>query len=224
MKGLLRAAARLYPRAWRDRHGEEFDALIDDLTPRWWYVVDIAVGALIMQISRLALVPIALAVGGAIAGAAISVAMPPVYASSSWVLVQTAGGTADASERGQRVQTAIEAALHETAFDQRAVAVTQRGEPGRDPMLLEVSASADSTQAAQQTAVKATNSIIEAAFLTSKRVAPSAGVQFRVVLPPNLPKTAQRDTTRNTAVGGGLGFVVGWVFTFVGSHRRRTTI
>ena len=31
MKWLLRAAARFYPRAWRDRYGEEFDVLIDDL-------------------------------------------------------------------------------------------------------------------------------------------------------------------------------------------------
>jgi hypothetical protein len=224
MKGLLRAAARLYPRAWRDRHGEEFDALIDDLTPRWWYVVDIAVGALIMQISRLAVFPAALAVAGAIAGWAISMALPPVYASSSWVLVRAVGAAAGTSERGQRVRTAIDAALRETAFDERAIAVTLRGEPGRDPVLLQVSASAGSTQAAQQAAVKATGSIIEAAFLASQQVARSAGVQFQVVLPPSLPKTPQRDTTRNSAVGGGTGLVIGLVFAFSGHRLRRQTM
>ena len=72
MKLLLRAAARLYPRAWRDRYGEEFDALIDDLTPRWRHVFNIVVGALIMQISRFALIPatdLRLIIQGARAGA-----------------------------------------------------------------------------------------------------------------------------------------------------------
>jgi hypothetical protein len=180
VKPLLRAAARLYPRAWRDRHGEEFDALIDDMTPRWRHVVDIVVGALIMQISGLGLVPVAMGVAGAIAGAAISLAMPPVYASSSWVLAQVPG-TADAGERGQRIRAALEAALHETALDKRAIAVNLRGEPDGDPVLLEVSASAESAQAAQQAAVKVMGSIIEANSIASERFARNPAVQFRAV-------------------------------------------
>ena len=133
MKPLLRAAACLYPRAWRDRYAREFDALIDDLTPRWRDLFNIVVGALIMQISRLALVPVALAVSGAIGGAAISLAMPPVYASSSLVLVQAPDTAADAGARGQRIRTSIEAALQRTAFDKKAISVTLRGEPGATP-------------------------------------------------------------------------------------------
>jgi len=224
VKPLLHAAARLYPRAWRDRHGEEFDALIDDLTPRWRHVVDIVVGALIMQMSRLAFVPIAMAVVGALVGAALSLAMPPVYASSSWVLVQVPGTAADASGRGQRIRTAIEAALGPTAFDKKALAVTLRGEPGRDRVLLEVSASADSARAAQQAAEKALASIVEAKAFASERLARNPAVQFRAVQPPTLPKTAQRDTTRNSAVGGGVGFVIGGVFAFVARRQRRAAI
>jgi hypothetical protein len=224
MKPLLRAAARLYPRAWRDRHGEEFDALIDDLTPRWWHVLNIVVGALIMQSSRLALVPVAMAAAGAIAGAAISLALPPVYASSSFVLVQVPGTWADARERGQRIRTAIEAALAETAFDKKTIAVTLRGEPGRDPVLLEVSASADSARAARQATDRAMGSIIEANFVASERLAQNPGVQFRAVQPANLPNTAQRDTTRNSAVGGALGFVLGGMVALVGQRRRRAGI
>src|SRR3974377_19659 len=101
MKRLLRAAARLYPRAWRERHGEEFDALIDDLTP--------------------------------------------------------AGGMSSTS-RSERSSCR----------------------------------SRDSTQAAQQAAVKATGSIIEAAFLASPHVARSAGVQFQGLLATDLPTPPPR--------------------------------
>lgn len=221
MKWLLRAAVRLYPRAWRHRYGEEFDALIEDLTPRWRYVANIVIGALIMQISRLALVPVALAVAGAGAGAAVSLAMPPVYASSSWVLVQVPGTGDDAGERGQRIRAAIDAALQKTAFDKKAISVTQRGEPGRDPVMLEVSASAGTAPAAQQAAVKALGSIIDANFVNANQDR-RAGVQFRAVQPPDLPKAAQRDTTRNGAVGGGLGLLAGALVALVAHRRRRT--
>ncbi len=219
MKLLLRAAARLYPRAWRNRYGAEFDALIDELTPRWRDLFNVVVGALTMQISRLALFPVAIAIAGAIVGVAVSLAMPPVYASSSWVLVQAPGTAADAGGRGQRIRTAIEAALQQTAFDKNAITVTLRGEPGQDPVLLELSASAASAPAAQQAAGKATGSLIDANLVTSERLAPNPLVQFRVVQPPHLPETAQRETTRNAAVGGGLGVAVGVVVAFV--YRRR---
>ena len=221
MKSLLRAAARLYPRAWRNRYGAEFDALIDQVTPRWRDISNIVVGALIMQLSRLTFVPVAGAIGGAIVGAVISLVMPPVYASTSWVLVQVPGTAADASERGQRIRTAIEAALHETAFDENAIAVTLRGEPGRDPVLLEVSASADSARAAKQATDKALGAIIEANFVASERLGQSRNVQFRAVQPANLPTTAQRDTTRNGAIGGGLGLTIGAIVAFV-RHRQRS--
>jgi hypothetical protein len=223
MKPLLRLAARFYPRAWRDRYGAEFDALIDDMTPRWRHVVNIVVGALIMQMSRLALFPVAMAVVGAIAGAAVSLAMPPVYASSSWVLVQAPGAAADAGDRGQRIRTAIDAALQETAFDKKAIAVTLRGEPGRDPVLLEVSASAGSARAAQQATEKAMGRIIDANFVASERLAQNPLVQFRVVQPPHLPRTAERDTTRNSATGGGLGLILGAAVAFAAHRRRRAT-
>jgi len=222
MKRLLRAAAHLYPRAWRDRHGQEFDALIDDLTPRWWHIFDIIGGALIMQSSRLAVVPVAMGIAGAIIGAAVSLAMPPIYASSSMVLVQVPG-TADGSERGQRIRMAIDAALDETAFDKRAIAVTLRGEAGREPVLLEVSASADSAQAAQQAAEMAMSSIIKANLVASGRLDQNPGVQFRAVQPPNLPQTAHRDTTRTSALGAGLGLVTGGLFALL-RYRRRSAI
>ena len=219
MKRLLRVAARLYPRAWRDRYGEEFDALIDDMRPRWRDVVNTLVGALIMQISRLALVPVAAAALGAIVGVAITLAMPPVYASSSWVLVQSGGTSA---ERGQRIRSAIDAAFQETAFDKNAITLRLHGEPEFDPVLVEVSASADSARAAQQATERAMGRMIEANLVAANRERIS-GVQFRAVQPANLPHASEREIARNSAVGGGLGLLAGAVAAFVSHRRHRQT-
>ena len=35
MKRLISLVARLYPRSWRAEFGEEFDAVLDDVKPRW---------------------------------------------------------------------------------------------------------------------------------------------------------------------------------------------
>ena len=219
MKRLLRAAARLYPRAWRDRYGDEFDALIDDLTPRWRDVFNVVIRALIMHTSRLTLTPVALAIVGAVLGAAVSLTLPPVYASFSQVLVRVPELTTDGSEREQRVQRAINAALRDTVADKKSVRVTLHGEGDRDQVVLEVSASADSARAAKQATEKVVASMIDANFVASER-RPQAGAQFRVVGPANLPTTGQRNITRNSAVGGGIGLVIGAVVAFA-EHRRR---
>jgi LPXTG-motif cell wall-anchored protein len=64
-------------------------------------------------------------------------------------------------------------------------------------------------------------SIIEANFVGSEGLARNPGVQFRAVQPPDLPSTGRRDTTRNSALGGGLGLAVGAVVALV-NRRRRT--
>ena len=220
MKRLLRAAARVYPRAWRDRYGDEFDALIDDLTPRWRDVFNVVIRALIMHTSRLTLTPVALAIVGAVLGAAVSLTLSPVYASFSQVLVRVSELASDGSEREQRVQRAINAALRDTVADKKSVRVTLHGERDRDQVVLEVSASADSARAAKQATEKVVASMIDANFVASER-RPQAGAQFRVVAPANLPTTGQRNITRNSAVGGGIGLVIGAVVAFAQLRRRR---
>ena len=221
MKRLLRVAARLYPRAWRDRYGREFDALIDDLTPRWRNVFNIVAGALIMQMSRLTVLPVALAVGGAVAGAAVSLALPPVYASTSQVLVQVPSANGNRDDRSQRIRTHVEAALQESAFDKQRIAVTMRSEPGADPVMVEVSASGESALEAKRLAENAVGRFVEANLAAGSQTR-NLDVQFRVVEAPRLP-VAQRGTTRNSAVGGGLGLVVGAAVVVLGHRRRRPT-
>ena len=46
MRTLIRRAARFYPKAWRERYGAEFDALIDDMSPSFRDVCDVFRGVL----------------------------------------------------------------------------------------------------------------------------------------------------------------------------------
>jgi hypothetical protein len=57
MKGIVRLAAKLYPRSWRARYGEEFDALLtlifkDEERGNGRVVLDVVTGALLMQAQR----------------------------------------------------------------------------------------------------------------------------------------------------------------------------
>ncbi len=50
---LIRLAAALYPRAWRERYGEEFAATLNDMPAQGWGTVwDVGKGALIMQVQQ----------------------------------------------------------------------------------------------------------------------------------------------------------------------------
>jgi hypothetical protein len=42
-------ATNLYPQAWFDRYGEEFQALLEDLDPGWRKFTDVVRGALKMR-------------------------------------------------------------------------------------------------------------------------------------------------------------------------------
>jgi Gram-negative bacterial TonB protein C-terminal len=49
MRTLIRLAACLYPKSWRVRYGDEFDALLDDITPSWWDAVNVLGCAVAMR-------------------------------------------------------------------------------------------------------------------------------------------------------------------------------
>ena len=90
-RALLLWAARLYPRAWRERYGEEFAAMIEDLPAgraRWTTVGDILRGALFMRVRRGVM---GMAVMGGLAGLLIAVgiglAIPDRYVTGALVRV-----------------------------------------------------------------------------------------------------------------------------------------
>jgi len=52
VKKLLPLISRWYPRAWRERYGREFAALLEDLRPQWSDVLDIVKEGLTMRLRR----------------------------------------------------------------------------------------------------------------------------------------------------------------------------
>src|SRR6187455_2224725 len=85
MGRMARCAARLYPKWWRERYGDEFDALLDDAQPGLRGALNIAKGALAMQMTILSAKRILL-VGSAVgllSGAVIGLMLTPQYASTA---------------------------------------------------------------------------------------------------------------------------------------------
>jgi hypothetical protein len=52
MKHLIRLAALMYPKPWRERYGEEFEALLEDAGVNVRIVFDVLAGAVLMQVQR----------------------------------------------------------------------------------------------------------------------------------------------------------------------------
>ena len=107
----MRLAARLYPRPWRERYGAEFDALLEDSTPRAGDLADIVMGAAIMQTKmwnsywRVAL---AAGVAGALLAGAASLAIKNRYRSNATLLLKSSGMSQDELRRvGTQMNQAV---------------------------------------------------------------------------------------------------------------------
>jgi hypothetical protein len=85
MKAIARYLIRLYPANWRERYGEEFEALLDDSSPGWSAVFDLLKGAVKMQFNMPSFPKLvcALAIGGMLTGLAISFMVTPRYISQA---------------------------------------------------------------------------------------------------------------------------------------------
>ena len=90
MKRLIRAAVVLYPREWRERYGEEFDALLEDARADWrqlWNVLRVAMELQFLNYTTYLKVVAALSLAGALTAMAVSYRVPPRYVSSAVIRV-----------------------------------------------------------------------------------------------------------------------------------------
>jgi hypothetical protein len=95
---------RLYPANWRERYGEEFEALVEDSSPGWTGIFDLLKGAIKMHLSvptfpKLALM---LSVTGLLAGLLISALVTPRYVSTSELTFEVVGSTHAPASRDLR--------------------------------------------------------------------------------------------------------------------------
>jgi hypothetical protein len=89
MKRLLKLLARLYPSAWRNRYATEYEALLDDATPRPQDAFNILWGAFKMQLTSWTFTRIVLpsCVAGLLAAIAVSFTVPPRFVAKTVVSI-----------------------------------------------------------------------------------------------------------------------------------------
>jgi LPS O-antigen subunit length determinant protein (WzzB/FepE family) len=105
MRQLIRWTARLYPAPWRDRYGEELDALIEDIRPQWKDLFNVLLGALRMQMTTWNSVKLvsAVALAGALLAGVFAFRIPERYVSTAVVRIAPAG-QADSDRQGTLVR------------------------------------------------------------------------------------------------------------------------
>jgi hypothetical protein len=101
MKPVITLLMHLYPKTWRARYGEEFEALIEDSPPRWSTIFDLLKGALQMQLSmpnfpRLAVI---LSGVGMLVGFGISFLVTPRYTSMAEMALSVSPRTSPSAQR-----------------------------------------------------------------------------------------------------------------------------
>jgi len=109
MKRLLKLLTRLYPSSWRERYGEEYEALLEDVTPRARDLFDVFWGAGKMQMTTWSLARIVLAcsLSGAFAAVAISFAQPKTYMSQTLIMMDHADRRSIDNELQRRAEDAF---------------------------------------------------------------------------------------------------------------------
>jgi hypothetical protein len=85
MRRTIRWMIRLYPRSWRARYSTEFDALLEDIKPRWSDIGDIAKAVIQMQLSawKPGKITVALAIIGTLAAGITALRIPDTYLSTA---------------------------------------------------------------------------------------------------------------------------------------------
>jgi len=94
MDRLAKLTAKLYPRWWRERYGEEFAALLEDARPGLSGTLDVLKGALTMQFSTPSTIKTLLlcAAIGAVCGIATTYFFTPQYSSRAVVSIRPPEG------------------------------------------------------------------------------------------------------------------------------------
>lgn len=116
MKSLLRLYPMAYPRAWRERYGEEFAALLEDSGGGWRVVLDVVYGGMKMRMMstdfRLVLW---LGLAGLVVAAVASWQMPNRYRSEA-VAEISVGADAEAGTLAETIITAESTVLSRTSL------------------------------------------------------------------------------------------------------------
>lgn len=116
MKRLLRALIFVYPRAWRERYGHEFEALLEDTNATWRQIPDIFLEAIKLRIDSVNWRFVgALATAGLVIATAISFGIHDRYISTATLHVDP-GPTGDAALARKEILLSIRNVLSRTSL------------------------------------------------------------------------------------------------------------
>jgi hypothetical protein len=109
MTRLIRLVARLYPLGWRERYGNEFDALLEDVDADWLDLLNVLKGALAMQIRHFGMIAVTFAALGALVAGIVAHRIPEKYVSSDVVDVYSVVAANDAatSQLGKHIDNVL---------------------------------------------------------------------------------------------------------------------
>ena len=107
-RGMRAGLLRLYPGEWRQRYGDEFEALLEDVPAGWPAYFDLLRGAMRMRFSGYGFSRLAamLSIAGVLAGLGASYMVRPVWESTATLRLAAATG-AEARDRVMRLQNDV---------------------------------------------------------------------------------------------------------------------
>jgi uncharacterized protein involved in exopolysaccharide biosynthesis len=237
MRRAIRLAMRLYPAAWRERYGREFEALLEDVQPGGRELWDVAAGAMKMQMMTWSWrkTAAAFALAGAVVAGVVALRTPDTYISTAVMRVKGAEDEARLADRLQQAETQV---LSRTSLAQvvmrndlyqderkrlpledviqdmrnREIRVVPVSEPGSSSLAFSLSFRNPDREAAQRVTRELTNQMVEA---TKSDRSP---LTLEVLDPATLPERAT-SPNRAALVGAGLAAGLGLGFLFLGVRR-----
>jgi hypothetical protein len=213
MKRLFRVAARLYPAWWRQRYGDEFEALLEDLNPGWRELFDVVNGAFAMQITTLGTIPVVCALAGAMVGGVIAARAPEVFASSATMHLK-AGDIPNAQlPTAQELQASLVKAIRASGGTPRAASVTLLGRGSGQTTMILTYRDRDPAQARRVVAILTAGVIGKMCERTPSKEVSGSAVFATSSIGRAYPMTV--------ACGGGLGLAAGGVVFLLLRPRRR---
>jgi len=235
MRRLLRLAAHVYPAAWRDRYGAEFQALLDETKPGWGDILDVLNGGLQMRFRHThpAVTGAVFGIICAVGAAAITFTVANRFASTGTMTVRP--GAASATSRLEDVMPRLAAAAfsRDTLMDliekyhlyrsegaassAESVVNRMRGDIGIQLIsrsVVQVSFTSADARQAQQVARDLVSEIVRA------NLSERSGSVVQVIDPPDEPQVS---VSPRRVVGAGLAGLGGGTLigTLIGLLRRR---
>ena len=188
MRQLIRWTARLYPAQWRERYGEELDALVEDIQPQWEDLFNVLLGALRMQMTTWNYLKIvaAVALAGALVAGVFAFRTQNRYVSRAVMRIAPAGrADSDPQKTLDRLQQMTNQILSRRDTALRIQLLQTQG--GGAPAFM------ISYEYPDQVKAQAVVRDLVASFIeqnnTAQRNRPASAVEILEILdPPNLPE------------------------------------